>query len=289
MITGIVFSKDRAMQLRLLLESLELNFPQLEGTDVLYDCSDDSFLEGYKKLQSEYPSVKFFKQSENFYEDIQNILFESKDYICFFTDDDLVYQKIPKSIENLPYIFKVPVSCFSLRIGYNTVLRECDGEIFQDNLPPQGEIRYLFDDIIAWNRTLIPVGGYWSYPLSVDGHIFRKSEISSFLDEIICWNKSSCCNKISNTPNSFESILQRFYFETPPLMVSFTDSVVVNSPNNRVQNDFENAAGEKFSLSQNYLNQKYLDGYVIDIKNINLSNIKCPHQELDLSIKKYEE
>ena len=100
MITGIVFSKDRAMQLRLLLESLELNFPQLEGTDVLYDCSDDSFLEGYKKLQSEYPSVKFFKQSENFYEDIQKILFESKDYICFFTYDDLVYQKVPKSIEN---------------------------------------------------------------------------------------------------------------------------------------------------------------------------------------------
>ena len=174
-------------------------------------------------------------------------------------------------------------------MGTNIVLRESHGQIFQDNLPPKEEVFYVFDDIIAWNRTSIPTGGYWSYPLSVDGHIFRKSDIVSFVDEIICWANNGCCKKIKDTPNSFEAILQRFYFELPPLMASFDKSVVVNSPNNRVQDDFENYAGEKFSFSQEYLNQQYLDGYKIDFSSIDFSNIQCPHQELNLRIVKNEE
>ena len=50
MITGIAFSKDRAMQLRLFLESLQKNFVDLEDTHVLYSYSNESFKDGYEKL-----------------------------------------------------------------------------------------------------------------------------------------------------------------------------------------------------------------------------------------------
>jgi hypothetical protein len=63
---------------------------------------------------------------------------------------------------------------------------------------------------------------------------------------------------------------------------------VVNSPNNRVQNDFQNVSGSQFSFSQEDLNNKYLEGYIIDLKAINFTDIKCPHQELKLSMVKYE-
>ena len=73
------------------------------------------------------------------------------------------------------------------------------------------------------------------------------------------------------------------------MMTSFTESVLVNSPNNRVQDDFKNVSGSSFSFEQEDLNEKYLEGYIIDLEGIDFSNIKCPHQELNLSIKKYEE
>ena len=53
--------------------------------------------------------------------------------------------------------------------------------------------------------------------------------------------------------------------------------------------DFKNVSGSVFSFAQEDLNEKYLEGYIIDLGNIDFSNIKCPHQELNLSIKKYEE
>ena len=286
MISGIVFSKDRACQLDLFLRSVKKNAEEFLDITVLYDSSNSDFEKGYQKLKDEH-DVRLIKQSR-FYHDIKNILEDSKEYVCFFTDDDLIYQKISLTKENLEHIFKGPVSCFSLRMGTNTVLRESHGQIFQDNLPPKEEVFYVFDDIIAWNRTTVPTGGYWSYPLSVDGHIFRKSDIVSFVDEIICWADNGCCKKIKENPNSFEATLQRFYFELPPLMACFNESVLVNSPNNRVQDDFENYSGNEFAFSQEDLTSKYLKGYIIDLDKIDFSNIKCPHQELKLSMVKHE-
>ena len=171
-----------------------------------------------------------------------------------------------------------------MRLGYNTTIRESEGKRFQDALPTQ--TIELSQNLIGWNRTSLPTGGYWSYPLSVDGHIFRKSDIVSFVDEIICWADNGCCKNIKENPNSFEATLQRFYFELPPLMTCFNESVLVNSPNNRVQDDFENYSGNEFAFSQEDLNNKYLEGHIIDFDKIDFSNIKCPHQELELSIVK---
>lgn len=282
MISGIVFSKDRACQLDLFLRSVEKNAGELLEITVLYDSSNSDFEKGYQKLKDEH-DVRLIKQSR-FYHDIKNILEDSKEYVCFFTDDDIVYRTVPESISLLDQIFEMSVSCFSLRLGYNTTIRESEGKRFQDALPTQ--TIELSQNLIGWNRTSLPTGGYWSYPLSVDGHIFRKSDIVSFVDEIICWADNGCCKNIKENPNSFEATLQRFYFELPPLMTCFNESVLVNSPNNRVQDDFENYSGNEFAFSQEDLNNKYLEGHIIDFDKIDFSNIKCPHQELELSIVK---
>ena len=84
MITGIAFSKDRAMQLRLLLESLQKNFIDLGDTHVLYSYSNDRFKNGYEKLKSEFPRVVFHTQSDDFYSDILDIVSLSNNYVSFF-------------------------------------------------------------------------------------------------------------------------------------------------------------------------------------------------------------
>ena len=293
MITGIAFSKDRAMQLRLLLESLQKNFIDLGDTHVLYSYSNDRFKNGYEKLKSEFPRVVFHTQSDDFYSDILDIVSLSNNYVSFFTDDDIIYRPVPTFVHVLDNVFgSSQVSCFSLRLGYNTTIRESEGVSFNDSMPTQVfELEVGISEIlIAWNRTSLPTGGYWSYPLSVDGHIFKKEKMLGFVNEISCLHKHDCFSgEIKQRPNFFESVLQRFYFELPPMMASFTESVLVNSPNNRVQDDFKNVSGSVFSFAQEDLNEKYLEGYIIDLVNIDFSNIKCPHQELNLSIKKYEE
>ena len=196
MISGIVFSKDRACQLDLFLRSVEKNAGELLEITVLYDSSNSDFEKGYQKLKDEH-DVRLIKQSR-FYHDIKNILEDSKEYVCFFTDDDIVYRTVPESISLLDQIFEMSVSCFSLRLGYNTTIRESEGKRFQDALPTQ--TIELSQNLIGWNRTSLPTGGYWSYPLSVDGHIFRKSDIVSFVDEIICWADNGCCKNIKENP-----------------------------------------------------------------------------------------
>ena len=166
MITGIAFSKDRAMQLRLFLESLQKNFVDLEDTHVLYSCSNDKFNDGYEKLKSEFSKVTFHAQSDNFYSDILNIVELSNNYVSFFTDDDIIYRRVPLFSHILDYIFDQPVACLSLRLGYNMTIRESEGVSFKDSLPEKiFELKAdISENLIAWNRTSLPNGGYWSYP-----------------------------------------------------------------------------------------------------------------------------
>ena len=54
MINGLVLSKNRASQLRLLLESIKLNANNFfSEINIVYTFSDEKYKEGYEKLKSE--------------------------------------------------------------------------------------------------------------------------------------------------------------------------------------------------------------------------------------------
>ena len=53
MIPLFISSKNRASQLRLLLESLDKNCSDLFEINILYSSGNDSYHDGYKKLQNE--------------------------------------------------------------------------------------------------------------------------------------------------------------------------------------------------------------------------------------------
>ena len=90
------------------------------------------------------------------------------------------------------------------------------------------------------------------------------------------------------TPNEFESAIQRFWPLSSPMMVCPIESCVVNSPNNKVQKSHDNRSGDVFDYDENTLLDKYESGARIRFKSIYallrlpFNKIKCPHTEIDI-------
>ena len=293
MFTSIVFSKDRALQLDLTLNSIKSRIPctryeyPIHRIDVLYTTSKEHE-NSYETLIKEHQDVNFVRQSASIFRDIKKLVDTSLDeYVCFFTDDDIVYRDVSLTQEDIDLAFENQVSCISLRLGKNTVMRDYgDGVLRQDALPEQvGSL----GNLLVWNRTSIPIGGYWAYPLSVDAHIFQKHKLLRFCNEL-CVLENHYSNlgvprakyAWKQTPNEFEAKLQMYFFDLPALMACPEYSCVVNSPNNRVQNQIKNRNGDNYSYVALDLKDEYEEGKRLSLESIDFEQIVCPHQELDI-------
>lgn len=277
MITSIVFSKDRPLQLDLCLKSIQKNFSDSTNTVVLHKYSDE-YQEALNTLMGEH-NVRFVRQGESIYQDILDIVIKSENkYVCMFTDDNIVYR--PANIHPSAYanIFAAPeVACISLRLGHNINTRYHHGRKFDDICDKFQEIH----DFVFIPRTSYVYGSYWSYSHSVDGHIFRKQDIVHMFNEIEYLNRVL---HYKQTPNEVESQMQKFWTQSGQFMVSLKHSIVVNSPNNRVSDTHtENFSGENFNYEPEFLLGKYLSGKRIDLDVLDFSSIVCPHQEVDIA------
>ena len=275
MITSIIFSKDRPLQLDLCLKSISKNFTNSSQNIVIYNNSDE-FAEAHKILEQEHPTVEFWPQGESLFKDVLHAIRGAKnDYICFFTDDDICY--MPFYCTDFGFLNDPLISCMSLRMGLNIVERSANNQKYKDKC----NFHYTSDkEIILWSKTIHYYGDYWSYDLSVDGHIFHKPNIESMLNEL-CYLQP--IKKWGNTPNVFESVLQRFWASGRNFMCSMPHSVVVNTPNNRVQDTHtENRSGDEYDYTPQFLLSKYLSGQRIELESLDFSDIKCPHTEIDI-------
>ena len=279
LITSIIFSKNRPLQLDLCLNSIKQNFAQSTQNLVIHN-NDESFEDAQKTLEQEHGDIQFWRQSDSLFYDINKLVKESKNkYICFFVDDCICFNKI-----ELPEdMFSAPVCCFSLRLGKNITERRHDDITYPDN-PSNYRVdstgKYMF-----WNKTAHYYGSYWSYSHSVDGHIFKKLDMEKMTSEL--WELSRF-KSWKQTPNEFESAIQRFWPLSPSIMVCPVESCVVNSPNNKVQESHENRSGDVFDYDEKILLEKYQNGSRISFKNIYgmlrapFNKIKCPHTEIDI-------
>lgn len=267
MINAIIFSKDRASQLRLLIYSIQKNAPHAFNLNVIYKHSNDEFKQGYEKVKSEFSSLcNFVEQTDNFKQDVLNLLDSDSEYSCFFTDDDIIYKtfdatKVIKAIESDEDVF-----CFSLRLGVNTTFCYAMNtpNVFRDYEDNDGVLKW------DWSVHYLDFG----YPLSVDGHIFKTKDILKLTKKIGFVN-----------PNTYEAGLQIFDSFPKNKMTSFKESVLVNTPNNIVNTSFANRNGLTHGASVESLNDDYLDGKIIDMESMDFSDIKGCHQEIEFKYK----
>ena len=275
LITSIVFSKNRPLQLDLCLSSVKKNLPECSQTIVIYKNSED-FMTAHETLESEHPDVQFWPQDLSLFRDThQAVMSTDNDYINFLTDDDIVFMNTPVDYS----LLKDPdTSCISLRMGLNICYREHSGIRTEDKLDQHLEQ----NDMMLWKRTVKPYGSYWSYSLSLDGHVFYRPSIVEMLDEL-CYLEKRYSSRWKQTPNQLEEALQRFWTTTPDFMISPKHSRVVNSPNNKVQDSHDlNVAGEHHACDEKYLLGKYLNGSRINLDYLDFGNIGCPHTEIDI-------
>ena len=275
LITSIIFSKNRPLQLDLCLKSIKKNFKQSTKNIVICN-NDEEFEASYQTLKHEHLDVMFWNQSDSLFHDINRMVRASvNDYVCFFVDDCICFNKV--EIPELIFDNLSTFCCISLRLGLNVSERGHNLMMYPDNISNYAltaDKKYM-----VWNKTAHCYGSYWSYSHSVDGHIFKRSEMDNATSEL--WELSEFKNW-KQTPNEFESAIQRFWPLSSSVMVSPVESCVVNSPNNKVQESHDNRSGDIFEYNEKTLLEKYESGGRIDLEDLDFSDIKCPHTEIDI-------
>jgi len=271
MINTIIFSKDRPLQLHLLLESLHENL-NIEhfNINVLYKYTSEDIKLSYIKLISSFKNIKNinFINEVDFNTQLRYLTDSKYKYIMYLVDDDILYKQTILTEGLLDSIFDDnDLTTFSLRLGLNTIW--CYTQKVENKLIKYNKYE---DDYIIWN-TKTSTNDY-AYPYSLDGHIFKTTHINDILKNIE--------NTITN-PNIFEALLPN---NKNVMIGSHKHSRLVNNPINRVQTTFNNISGTVHNYQPDILNDLYLDeNFIIDLDNIDFSNVIGPHQEFKLYFK----
>lgn len=267
--TCLIFSKDRAAQLFLLLESLSLlcdDWDTLPIT-VLYKTGANRYRQQYDIVKSTYPKVKFMLE-EDLRKDFYTVL-DGTDFVTFFTDDSIAVRPFSVGECCLMLIEKEKSIGFSLRLGTNIFY--CYPHRCAQKLP---EFSKLEGDMLefTWVRAEYDFG----YPLEVSSSIYRTRDILASLD--------SChCN--FSTVNHIESSMSQranMFRDDKPNMLCYDISRAFANPLNIVTKAVGNRYSNKVMYEPSHLADRFDRGDKIDITPfLNFVPIGC-HQVFDL-------
>ncbi|MBT8563237.1 hypothetical protein G6710_02045 [Polynucleobacter paneuropaeus] len=264
-ITTIIFSKNRAVQLYALMNSLLDTKIGNCNVIVIYQATTPEHALSYEEVRKLIGDQAVF-YDQNLYSSFKNclinVLKNNQSRKIFFLVDDIIftekvnYRELEK-IDSSRYIF-------SLRMGaqlrYSYVVQK------SQSLPQfiQNSNKYL---LWHWLN-----GDFeWGYPLSVDGHLFN-------YHEVLIW---ASCLKYS-APNSLEIAMQNLRpYYLFKLGACFKKSVIVNIPANKVQDEVANLHG---SIHQDELLAAWQKGLCIDFKKFRGFINTSAHQEAEFSL-----
>lgn len=261
----LISSKNRACQLDLLLNSININSNNIfDNINVLYLATDSFYQQGYDILKNKYKNVNFIKQ-KNYQEDFKNISkLNPSEYITFLVDDRIFYDEIKISKDQLLQQIKDDVVCFSLRLGNNCIYSHPANIYFKIK-----EESY-YNNFMKWDWTKQQIGDF-KYPLSTDGHVFKY--------ELMC--KILKCISFNNA-NVFQVKMQNFLRMIPQNMVSFKTSKILVNPINLVNNTHQNRNGLQYNDSFYDLNKFFVQGNHIDFDKLVFFNVNGRHKEIKL-------
>jgi len=286
----VIFSKDRAAQLDLCLKSIHKNLSTLSedwNIYVIYASSSTEFEDGYKELIEEYYSkpnpIYFFSEHKynGFKKTLEYCMKHWEDYVLFFTDDDIVYKNFEHTFGLIDAKFKnhEELLTLSLRLGTNTFVQDQYQNTMcfvPDEIMKQEKTIRTWD----WKEESANYGATnFGYPFSVDGHIYKSKDAKWIIDNTPGYHN----------PNTLEGKVHRVHIMDSDYaenlsgqMSCFKKSYVINTPINRVQETFTNAAGKFFGNSAEDLNKRFLNGERLTLEGMDFSTIIGVHQELKL-------
>jgi hypothetical protein len=271
----IIFSKNRACQLHLLLESIQRNAPLFFDEIVILYTATDLYEGGYTILRAHFPESTVsgisYVQEKHFKDDLLALLDEERfPFTTLLVDDAIFYRPVTTKKETALRAITDDVVCFSLRLGIN-----CTYSHPVDISYSLGEHEVVGDFLKFDYRKQMK--GDFSFPLSTDGHIYRTTLLKSLLERIEFAD-----------PNWLEFRLQNLTSgsEIPRMIASFKESRVVSVPVNAVNIHLEHKYGMDFFISAKALNKRYVGGEVIDLTALDFSKVNGPHREINFSYRK---
>lgn len=251
MINIVVFSKDRGCQLDLFLNSLKKFFigVNINNVHVLYTYSNEAFGAGYVKAISYHPDVHYvYENKGKFKEDLLKNIFLTNIFTMFFVDDIIFKDEFNLMYDEVYEFIKNPdIACLSLRL--HPGISYC----YTMNIPMVAP-EFLGGKLMwEWRKAC---QGDFSYPMSLDGHLFRTIDILSKFVQLDYNNPNTLEGNLANNPLIM------------PYMTCFSKSKIVNIPANKVQDVNGNRHGQ---VSAQYLNEQFLLGKRLSLKRL-LSN-----------------
>jgi len=241
------------MQLDAFLASLARFVTLYDPIVVLYRATAPPFADAYDVLRVAHANVTWVEE-RSFRDDLLAILGDEP-YLVFHTDDDVFFDVVPS------FALREDEATFTLRLGLNTTY--CYPLDVEERLTDP----HVEPNRISWAWADQGPGAY-SYPLALNGHVFRGSEARGWLARVEYKN-----------PNELESALQLLSDEVRPRMASLAHSRVVSIPANIVNEVFPNRHGCGRDVGE--LNTRYLAGERIAVGEMSFAGVAACHQEVD--------
>ncbi len=267
---GLIFSKDRAMQLQATIESFLLHCQDVGTIDlvVLYKTSNGLHTQQYEELKRRFSIINFVEES-NFREQVLSAI-EKCDYILFLVDDNIFVK--PFSMKDMTSALQREKEAlgFSLRLGRNT--NYCYPTSSQQALPQfmkfsKGILKYYWPDAEC----------DFGYPLEVSSSVYRCRDMRQLL------NRGEFVN-----PNTLESLMSqnRNLYHSLPYLLTYEESVTFSNPVNVVQNVYDNKHGTNNNYTSEELADLFSQGMEVDVEHYIGLTPNAAHQETMLHFKK---
>jgi glycosyltransferase involved in cell wall biosynthesis len=225
LVSMLVFSKDRALQLEAMLRTFYqcCGDAELAEVNVIYATSTEAHALQYAALADAHPQTHF-RPERNFRED--TIRFSRRAPYILLAVDDAVFARRFCLQDGVNTLAKHPeVIGFSYRLGRNITLHYPTTTIQKtpDFAPLEAGLLQ-----VDWTRS----AQYFAYPLEVSSSLFRTSDIAPLLEQ-----------QPYDHPNTLESKLndcKHTYAVARPALAFYETSVAFCIPLNVVQDRFDN-------------------------------------------------
>jgi len=269
-LVGLIFSKDRAMQLDCVLRSFQLHCLDSECIDlkVLYRTTDELHRVQYRQLISDHAQVEF-REEADFKNDMLSLL-AGYEYVLFLVDDNIFVGDFCLNLAVRSLSQNPDALGFSLRLGKNITKRLYPRKT--NWIVPQFIVQE--NEILKFDWSAGDVDQGYGYPLEVSSSIYRMHDLYPLLKR----------SRYSN-PNTLEYILdqQKAGFKgSLHRLLCYDRSVTFCNPLNLVQTAWINHAGNDDGNSAHALSKKFSNGYRIDVNAYAGFIPQAYHQEVEL-------
>lgn len=266
-LTGVVFSKDRALQLHALLHSYFQLTENPAPLTVIFHSSTPAHAKAYAEVQTLFKKsptkVEFVLETAKFRQMLSDVLAAITTRNIFFLVDDIVFirplnLKLAAQINPLEAVLSLRLSPH-MRRSYTANMAQKPPHFTPSS--HKGLLEF------PWFQQ----GNEWSYPYSVDGHIFSTAEIR-VLTRLATFK----------APNTYEGALMEFADLCESRTgLCYAESKILNLPLNRVQSEVANISG---NITPQTLLEAWQNGQMLDFSPLLTHTPTAPHEDHPLRL-----